>query len=56
MQSGKEIGTLTSCAYSPVHGWVGLALIKNRRLVPEITNITVLGTPISFQGLPFPTT
>jgi folate-binding protein YgfZ len=56
MQSGKEIGTLTSCAYSPVHGWVGLALIKNRRLVPEIANTTVLGTPISFQGLPFPTT
>lgn len=55
MQSGTEIGTLTSCAFSPVHGWVGLALVKNRYLEPRSADITVLGTPINLQELPFPT-
>ena len=53
IQSGKEVGRLTSIAYSPVHAWIGLASIKTRRLDRSLDNLTIQGSSIALQELPF---
>lgn len=54
VQTGKEIGTLTSIAYSPQNGWVGLAFLKSRRWDSSRGDITIAGDSAHLQQLPFP--
>lgn len=53
-QAGKPIGTLTSLAYSPRHGWIGLAQIKTRRLDRDSGGLTIQGAQLTLEALPFP--
>jgi len=52
-QAGKEIGTLTSSAYSPANGWIGLALIKTRRLDRTSGDLAIQGAHLTLEKLPF---
>lgn len=52
-QHGKPVGELTSSAYSPVHGWIGLGYLKRRRWDGSSDDLSIDGHPAQAVELPF---
>jgi aminomethyltransferase len=56
VQAGREIGTLTSSAYSPLNDWIGLGIVKLRLWDSTGHELSVQNAHFTFQELPFPNT
>ncbi len=51
MREARSVGRLTSAAFSPRLGWIGLAVVKAEAL-GEV--VTADGGSLQLEGLPFP--